>query len=75
MLVTSIFSFSDNVFSALSDRNHHLIEIWFVICKYFQAGRVNNFVVLGRVISVIWLSHSSWTLDYVIVSSSLLFVS
>ena len=36
MLVTSIFSFSHNVFYPIEDRNLHLSYNYFVICKCFQ---------------------------------------
>ena len=36
MLITSIFSFSHNVFNPIKDRYHHLTYSYFVICKCFQ---------------------------------------
>ena len=33
MLVTSILSFSHNVFKLLKDKNHHLKYFYFVVCK------------------------------------------
>ena len=36
MLVTSIFSFSHNVFYSIKDRYDHLCYIYFVACKCFQ---------------------------------------
>ena len=40
MLVTSIFSFSHNVFYPKKDRNYHSGYVYNVICTYFQIGRV-----------------------------------
>ena len=45
MLVTSISSFSHNVFYPIKDRNHHLSFIYFVVCNCFQFGHVQNFVI------------------------------
>ena len=45
MLVTSIFSFSHNVFYSIKDRNYHLCYISFVVCKCFQFGQGQIFVV------------------------------
>ena len=45
MLVTSIFSFSHHVFYPIKDRNHHICYIYFVVCKYFQFGQAQIFVV------------------------------
>ena len=45
MLVTSIFSFFHNVFYALQDRNYHLCYIYFVVCKCFEFGQSQIFVV------------------------------
>ena len=45
MLVTSIFSFSQNVFYPVKDRYHYLNYINFVVCKCFQFGHIQNFVV------------------------------
>ena len=44
MLVTSIFSFSHNVFypTFSTHRNHHLHNIKFVVCKWFEIGHVQN---------------------------------
>ena len=49
MLVTSIFSFSLNVFYPIKDRNKHLSYIYFVIWKCFQFVHIQNFVVWLRV--------------------------
>ena len=43
--VTSIFSFSNHVFYHIKDRNHHLCFVYFVVCKCFQFGHIQNFVV------------------------------
>ena len=43
MLVTSIFSFSHNVFFPIKDKNHHLEYIYFVVCKYFEFAPVYDF--------------------------------
>ena len=45
MLVTSIFSFSQNVFYSIKDRNYHLSKIYSVVCKCFQFGQGQIFVV------------------------------
>ena len=45
MLVTSIFSFSHNVFYPIKDRNHHLSYIYFIVCKCFEFDDVHNFVI------------------------------
>ena len=44
---TSNFSFSHNVFYCIKHRNYHFC--YSVICKYFQFGLVQNFVIWGRV--------------------------
>ena len=44
MLVTSIFSFSHNVFYPIKGRNYHLCYIYFV-CKCFQFGQSQIFVI------------------------------
>ena len=49
ILVTGIFSFSHNVFYSIKDRNHHLSYIYFVVCKCFQLGLIQNFVVRERI--------------------------
>ena len=43
---TSNLSFSYNVSYAIKDRNCHFCYIEFVVCKCFQFGLVQNFVVL-----------------------------
>ena len=53
MLVTSIFSFSHNVFHTFNERNQHFSNIRFVVCKYFRFGLGQNFVV--------WLTLSQTT--------------
>ena len=52
MLVTSIFSFSHNVFYIIKDRNYHrhLCYIYFVVCKCFEFGQGQIFVVWEWVI-------------------------
>ena len=45
MLVTSIFSFSHNVFYPSTDEFKPLSHIWIVVCKCFQFGQVQNFVI------------------------------
>ena len=57
MLVTSIFSVSHNVFYSICDKVQFLRYIYFVICKCFQFGAVQNFVVYLRVIP---LFHREW---------------
>ena len=49
MLITSIFSFSHNVFYPIKDRNLHFSYNYFVICKCVQLDLVQNFVVWVRV--------------------------
>ena len=38
MLVTSIFSFSNNVFYPSENKFQFFSHIWFVVCKCFQFG-------------------------------------
>ena len=45
MLVTSIFSFSHSVFYSVRERNRHFSNVQFVVCKCFQYGHVQNFLV------------------------------
>ena len=45
MLVISIFSSSHNVFYSISNRNYHLCYIYFVVCKCFQFGQGQIFVI------------------------------
>ena len=45
MLVSSIFSFSHNVFYPIKDRNHQYSNGEFVVCKYFHFGQGQKFVV------------------------------
>ena len=45
MLESSIFSFSHNVFYTIKDRNYHLCCIYFVVCKCFEFGQGQIFVV------------------------------
>ena len=40
MLVTSISSFSHNVFNTIKDKNHHFKYFNFVVCRCFQFGPV-----------------------------------
>ena len=42
---TSNFSISNNVFYPIKDRNYHFFYIEFVVCKCFEFGMVQNFVV------------------------------
>ena len=49
MLVTSIFSFSHNVFYSSRHKFQFLSHNYFVICKCFEFGPVYNFVVRSRV--------------------------
>ena len=46
MLVTSIFSFSLNVFYPIKDKLKHLSKICLVVCKSFQFGHIQNFIIL-----------------------------
>ena len=53
MLVTSIFSFFHKIFNAIKDKDHHSIKdknnhfsnITFVVCRCFQFGPGQNFVI------------------------------
>ena len=45
MLVTSIFSFSHNIFYSITDRNYHLCYIYFVVYKCLQFEHGQIFVV------------------------------
>ena len=49
MLVTSIFSFSHNVFYHFQNKFQFLDSIYFVVCICFEFGPVQNFVVWERV--------------------------
>ena len=51
MLVTSIFSFSHNLFYPTKDRNRHFSNTAFVVCKCFQFGQSQNFVVFKSISS------------------------
>ena len=51
MLVTSIFSFSHNVFYPITYKFRHFSHIWIVVCKCFEFGLVYHFVVWKRVYS------------------------
>ena len=44
MLVTSIFSFSHNVFYSVKERNSYFSNLYFVVCKCFQFGYIQTFV-------------------------------
>ena len=48
MLITSIFSFSHDVFYPMKDRNYDFSKIYFVVCKCFQFGRVSHFCRLVK---------------------------
>ena len=48
MLVTSIFSFSHNVFYHFQNKLQFLGYIYFVVCICFESGPVQNFVVWER---------------------------
>ena len=54
MLVTSIFSFSNNVFYPSQYKFQLFSHIYFVICKFFQFGPVKKFVICYR---VNWISN------------------
>ena len=49
LLVQVIFSFSYNVFYSIKHRNYKFCYIWYVVCKYFQFGPVQNSDVRERV--------------------------
>ena len=48
MLVTSIFSFSHNVFYSVLDRNYHFSKVLFAVCKCFQFGLVQKYLSFGK---------------------------
>ena len=48
MLVTSIFSFSHNLFCTVKGRNYHFSNIIFIVCICVQFGQGQNFVVWWR---------------------------
>ena len=52
MLITSIFSFSHNVFYPSQTKCEFFIHIYCVVCKCFQFGPVKDCVVWKRVKSV-----------------------
>ena len=47
--ITSIFSFSHNVFYSSRNKFHFFSYIYFVVCKCFQYGPVQKFVIWLRV--------------------------
>ena len=49
MLVTSIFSFFHNVFYLYKNKSEHFSNVYFVIFKCFEFGRVQNFAIGKRV--------------------------
>ena len=65
MLVTSIFSFFHSVFYPIKDRNHHLSYVYFVVCKCFQFGHIQNVSFGNELIFEIWLCSSNrFLIDY-----------
>ena len=52
ILVTSIFSFSHNVFNIITNRNYHLSYIYFVFYRCLQFGQ-------GQVV-VVWECFNCW---------------
>ena len=44
-LLTSMFSFSHNVFYTIKDRNYHLCYVYFAVCKCFELVQGQIFVV------------------------------
>ena len=58
MLVTSIFSFSHNVFYTIKQRNFNLWYIQIVVCRHSKFGLVQNFVVWERVKVTV---YQDWT--------------
>ena len=60
MLVTSMFSFSHNVFYTIKDRNYHLCYIYFVVCKYFEFGQ-GQFFVVWEWVNGFCISHKKFT--------------
>ena len=49
MLVTTIFSFSQNIFQPIQDKFHHLEQFHFIVCKFFVIGPGQDFVVWLRI--------------------------
>ena len=49
MLVTSIFSFSHNIYYPSQNKLPYLSYIYLVVCKCFQFGQVYNFVIWYKV--------------------------
>ena len=45
MLVTSIFSFSHDVFCTINNKDYHLCYIYLVACKCFEFGQGQIFVM------------------------------
>ena len=45
MLVTSNFSFSHNIFYPMADKLKQWSKIYFVVCKFFQFGHIQTFIV------------------------------
>ena len=60
MQVTSIFSFSQNVFYPFQNKFQHLSHIYFVVCKCFQFDRVQNFVFWQSLFSPFQDFHAYW---------------
>ena len=49
----SFFSFSQNVFYFIKDRNHHFSDIWSVICKCFQFEQEQIFFLKQHIVPYI----------------------
>ena len=56
MKVTSHFFFSHNVFYPIKEKNHPCSSSYFVICKCFKFGLIQNFVIYGKES----ISFSTW---------------
>jgi hypothetical protein len=48
MLITSIFSFSKNVFYPSPVKFQFFSHVYFVLCKFFQFEQIQNFAVRQR---------------------------
>ena len=55
VVVTSIFSFSNNVFYTINDRNRHSVDNYCVVCKGFE---LDNSIILLFGIELSWYAES-----------------
>ena len=64
---TSIFSFSHNVFYSIKDRKYLLCYISFVVCKWFQSGQGQIFVIWELIKVILPSLHSYLASDIVLI--------